>query len=43
MDIVIDRHHGAPPSAEEIIARMHEEGLNPHSWGKRPRRYVRLA
>ena len=36
MDIVIDRNHGAPLTEEEIIARMHEEGLTPHRWGNAP-------
>ena len=36
MDIVIDRHHGAPPTEEEIIARMREEGLTPYGWGNAP-------
>ena len=36
MDIVIDRHHGAPLTEEEIITHMHEEGLTPHGWGNAP-------
>jgi len=36
MDIVVDRHQGPPPSDNEIIARMREERLTPHSWGNAP-------
>ena len=36
MDIVINWDHGPPPSEGEIIARMHEDGLNPHGWGNAP-------
>jgi len=36
MDIAVDRHHGAPPSEDEIIVRMREESLTPHGWGNAP-------
>jgi hypothetical protein len=36
MDILIDRHQGPPPSENEIIQRMREEGLTPHGWSNAP-------
>ena len=36
MGIVVDPHQGAPPSENEIIARMRAEGLTPHGWGNAP-------
>ena len=36
MDIVVDRHQGAAPGEDEIIARMRGEGLTPHGWGNAP-------
>jgi quercetin dioxygenase-like cupin family protein len=36
MNIAADRHHGVPPSEEEIIARMREGGLSPYGWGNAP-------
>ncbi len=36
MGIVVDRHQGAPPSENEIMARMRAEGLTPQGWGNAP-------
>jgi len=35
-DAAVERHDGAPPSEDEIAARMHAEGLSPHGWGNGP-------
>jgi hypothetical protein len=36
MDVVVDRHEGAPPGEADLAARMRAEGLSPHGWGNAP-------
>jgi len=35
-DAAVERHDGAPPGEDEIVARMRAEGLSPHGWGNGP-------
>ncbi len=36
MGIVVERHHGAPPGEDEIVALLRAEGLAPHGWENAP-------